>query len=230
MVVDFIEGDPDQPIVIGSVYNAVNTPPYPTQPTQSGIKTRSTPGGGAANFNEIRFEDKKGHEQLIIHAENAMNESVEGSQSVSVGANQTVSVGGNQSITVGGDRSIKTGGVDKHGVKHGDVKELVFLNDNLQVNVDQRIQVNGKKSEMVVGDDSHITNGAYHLDASSMYIAATDLFIQGFNKITLMAGPSFIVLEAAGITVVGPMIKLNPAGAVPPVPPSLILPDPPDEP
>ena len=230
VVVDFIEGDPDQPIVIGSVYNAINTPPYPTQPTQSGIKTRSTPGGGAANFNEIRFEDKKGHEQLIIHAENAMNESVEGSQSVSVGANQTVSVGGNQSITLGGDRSIKTGGVDKHGVKHGDVKELVFLNDNLQVNVDQRIQVNGKKSEMVVGDDSHITNGAYHLDASSMYIAATDLFIQGFNKITLMAGPSFIVLEAAGITVVGPMIKLNPAGAVPPVPPSLILPDPPDEP
>ena len=71
VVVDFLEGDPDQPIIVGSVYNADNMPPYtlPDNKTQTGIKTRSSKGGGSANFNEIRFEDKKGEEDLYVHAE-----------------------------------------------------------------------------------------------------------------------------------------------------------------
>ena len=62
VIVDFLEGDPDRPIITGRVYNAEQMPPYdlPANKTQSGIKTRSSKGGGAANFNEIRFEDKKG--------------------------------------------------------------------------------------------------------------------------------------------------------------------------
>src|SRR5262249_46609799 len=71
VVVDFLEGDPDQPIVVGSVYNAQQMPPFalPANKTQSGIQTRSSLGGGGANFNQIRFEDKAGSEQLHIHAE-----------------------------------------------------------------------------------------------------------------------------------------------------------------
>ena len=67
----FLEGDPDQPLIIGSVYNGDQMPPYdlPANKTQSGVKTRSTLNGTPANFNEIRFEDKKGQEQLYIHAE-----------------------------------------------------------------------------------------------------------------------------------------------------------------
>ena len=71
VIVDFLEGDPDQPIVVGSVYNAEQMPPWdlPANKTQSGIQTRSSPGGSPANHNQIRFEDKKGAEQLHIHAE-----------------------------------------------------------------------------------------------------------------------------------------------------------------
>jgi uncharacterized protein involved in type VI secretion and phage assembly len=71
VIVEFLEGDPDRPIITGRVYNADQMPPYalPANMTQTGIKTRSTKGGGVANFNEIRFEDKKGAEQVYIHAE-----------------------------------------------------------------------------------------------------------------------------------------------------------------
>src|SRR4029078_5761904 len=66
VIVDFLEGDPDQPIITGRIYNAEQMPPYelPANKTQSGIKTRSSTGGSPDNFNEIRFEDKKGEEQL----------------------------------------------------------------------------------------------------------------------------------------------------------------------
>ncbi|MGB5600568.1 MAG: type VI secretion system tip protein VgrG, partial [Thiothrix litoralis] len=71
VIVEFLEGDPDHPIITGRVYNGEQIPPYglPANKTQSGIKSRSSQGGSGANFNEIRMEDKKGAEQLYIHAE-----------------------------------------------------------------------------------------------------------------------------------------------------------------
>ena len=87
VVIDFLEGDPDQPIITGSVYNSSQMPPYalPDNKTQSGIKSRSSKGGGPDNFNEIRFEDKKGHEEILIHAERTLTTVVEASESRSVG-------------------------------------------------------------------------------------------------------------------------------------------------
>ena len=102
VIVEFLEGDPDRPIVTGRVYNADNMPPYelPTNQTQSGIKSRSTKGGVPSNFNELRFEDKIGQEELFIHAEKTQTTKVKGSQSISVDGSRSVSVGGDQSTTV----------------------------------------------------------------------------------------------------------------------------------
>jgi len=102
VLVEFLEGDPDRPVVVGRVYNFDNMPPYtlPQNQTQSGIKSRSTKGGKDDNFNEIRFEDKKGEEELYIHAEKTQTTKVEGSQSVTVDGSRSVSVGGDQSTTV----------------------------------------------------------------------------------------------------------------------------------
>ena len=87
VIVDFLEGDPDQPIITGRVYNAEQMPPYdlPANKTQSGVKSRSSKGGGPANFNEIRFEDKKGSEQLFIHAEKNQDIEVENDETHWVG-------------------------------------------------------------------------------------------------------------------------------------------------
>ena len=104
VLIEFLEGDPDRPIITGSVYNAANMPPYalPTNKTQSGIKTRSSKGANATNFNEIRFEDKKGAEELYLHAEKDMKVEVENDRTKNVGKNETVTIGQNRNHTVDG--------------------------------------------------------------------------------------------------------------------------------
>src|SRR5947199_7973417 len=92
---DFLEGDPDQPIVTGTVYNADMMPPYklPDHKTQSGVKSRSSLHGTEANFNEFRFEDKKGHEQVYLHAERNQDIVVESCETHSVGYDRTKTIG-----------------------------------------------------------------------------------------------------------------------------------------
>jgi type VI secretion system secreted protein VgrG len=112
VIVDFIEGDPDRPLIIGRVYNFENMPPYAlTDPnsTQSGIKTRSTPEGTLQNFNEIRFEDKKGAEELFIQAEKTHTTNVKKDRSATVGEADSVSVGGDRSVSVTGNLSVHVG-------------------------------------------------------------------------------------------------------------------------
>jgi len=130
VIVDFLEGDPDQPIITGRVYNAEQAPPYalPANQTQSGIKTHSSAAGGSANFNELRFEDEKGAEQVFMHAErnydvvikNDASHSVGHNASLvigadrrlSVGRNESIIIGGNQDCNVGASRSVHVGSVD----------------------------------------------------------------------------------------------------------------------
>jgi type VI secretion system secreted protein VgrG len=114
VLVEFIDGDPDRPLVTGCVYNGLHRPPYPLpdHKSRSTIKSESTPGGGG--FNELRFEDAKGSEELFIHAQRDLNEvalhdntrTVGHDQTLAITANQRISVGGNQSITVTGDRNL----------------------------------------------------------------------------------------------------------------------------
>jgi type VI secretion system secreted protein VgrG len=112
VIVDFLEGDPDRPIITGRVYNAEQTVPYglPVNATQSGIKSRSTPDGGANNYNELRFEDKKGEEELHIQAEKTMSTLVKKDRSASVGGSDSVSVSGDRSVSVNGNLSVSVKG------------------------------------------------------------------------------------------------------------------------
>lgn len=107
VITEFIEGDPDRPIITGRVYNAEAMPPYglPDNQTQSGIKSRSTKGGSGENFNEIRFEDKKGEEEVYFHAEKDENTVVEHDQGISVGNDRAESIGRDRSLQVGRDKS-----------------------------------------------------------------------------------------------------------------------------
>ena len=98
VIVAFEEGDVDYPIIVGSVYNAEMMPPYtlPDNKSQSGVKSRSTKGGSPDNYNEIRFEDKKGSEDLLIHAELDLTREVERDEKLTVGRDLTEDIGRSQ--------------------------------------------------------------------------------------------------------------------------------------
>jgi type VI secretion system secreted protein VgrG len=104
VVVSFVDGDPDRPLCTGCVYNGANRPPYalPDERTKSTIKTASSPGG--EGFNELRFEDARGSEQVFIHAERDLDEVVKAAHTMSVGSTQQISVGADQTIAVDGSR------------------------------------------------------------------------------------------------------------------------------
>jgi type VI secretion system secreted protein VgrG len=110
VVVDFLEGDPDRPIIVGSVYNAMQTVPYalPANSTQSGIKSNSSKGGGG--YNQIRFEDKKGSEEVLIHAQKDMNLKVENDWTVAILHDDKSKISNNRSTEVGVDYETKVGG------------------------------------------------------------------------------------------------------------------------
>jgi type VI secretion system secreted protein VgrG len=217
VIVSFLEGDPDRPIITGRVYNDVQTVPYtlPDNGTRTTFKTHSSPGGGDDNYNELRFEDKKGSEDLLIHAERTMHNSVEASQY----------------ITVGGSRHITTGGVDKDGNKLGDVKELVFKNHNLHVQGDDKIKIEGQSHAHVMDQADAIYDKDLVLSVNQKCVILADtLQLQGTTKIVLIAGSSSLVIDASGVTVLGtPMINLNTPGA-PPTPEIIPLTVDPDDP
>ena len=133
VIVTFLEGDPDQPLITGAVYNALNTPPYPlpAQKTVSTIRTRSSVGGGG--FNEIRFEDNKGKEQLYTRAQRDRLEEVGNDQTTTVTRDQALDVGRDRTRRVAGDETLEVKG-DRSLEVEGDVK--VVTRGDRQVTVD----------------------------------------------------------------------------------------------
>src|SRR3989454_1398067 len=167
VIVDFLEGDPDRPIITGRVYNAEQTPPYalPGDQTQSGVKSRSSKGGGGDNFNEIRFEDNKGSEEIVIHAEKDMQIDVENDETVKIGNDRTDSVGANESITIGKNRTESVGGDESITISGSRTEsvtkdESVSIDGNrsLTVSKDEKIDITGKRADSV-GKNEDVTIG-----------------------------------------------------------------------
>jgi len=110
VIVEFLEGDPDRPIITGRVYNAEQMPPYtlPANQTQSGIKTRSSKGGSGSNCNELRFEDKMGSELVLLHAEKDLTTEVENDETRTVGHDRTTTITNDETKTITqGNETIK---------------------------------------------------------------------------------------------------------------------------
>jgi type VI secretion system secreted protein VgrG len=135
VIVDFLEGDPDQPIVTGRVYNSEQKVPYdlPANQTQSGLKSRSTKEGTAELFNELRFEDKKDEEQIYFHAQKNFDRVVENNDTLKVGFEKKDK--GNQTIDIYNDRTVTLEkGHDKLQIKEGNRTELIDKgNDELTI-------------------------------------------------------------------------------------------------
>jgi type VI secretion system secreted protein VgrG len=202
VIVDFLEGDPDQPIITGRVYNADQMPPYalPANMTQTGIKSRSSKGGGAANFNEIRFEDKKGSEQVFLHAEKNQDIEVENDETKWVGHDrkktidhdETVLVKNNRTETVGVDEKIDIGSNRTETVGANE-SITVALTRTRSVGVNEMINV-GAAQEVTVGGLQAVSVGAAQINS----IGANQSNSIGANRSVSVGGNQTVTVGKNG--------------------------------
>jgi len=231
VLVEFLNGDPDQPIVTGRVYNAENMPPYalPDNATQSGIKTRSTAGGDAETFNELRFEDKKDNEDIYFHAQKDFHRVVENDddlqvlhdQSITVTNNRTLTVKeGNETITIeqgNRERTVKTGndtlnvdtgnravtvktGNDTHNVDTGNRAVIVKTGNDTHT-----VKTGNREVLVELGNDTLTVkagNQTVKVDAGSSTTEAA-------QSITLKVGSNIIEITSSGITISGMTVKIQ---------------------
>lgn len=186
VLVQFVEGDPDRPVIVGRVYNGDNPVPYglPGKKDVSTIKTRSTPGGNG--FNELRFTDTASAEEIFLHAQKDYNGVVLHDQTLRVDHNRTKNIGVDQAETVGNNKSIQIGANHQESIKQN-MSLQVGMNRTMTIGMDLKETVKGNHDEQVVQDFS---------------LKARNISITAEETIVITVGKSKIAMNKDGIIVV----------------------------
>ena len=242
VVVDFLNGDPDLPLVTGCVYNADNPPPYdlPANRTQSGVKTRSSLGGGPPNYNEIRFEDKKGEELVTFHAEKDESSTVENDKTESVGHDETIDIGNDRTESVGHDETMSVGNdrtrtvaanesvsvgkdktksvADNESVSVGKNRtDSVGDNETRSVGKDRTISV-GKNESRTVGKDQTVQvadNRSSQIGKNDTLDVGKVFALTAADQIVFKTGQASIVMKKSGeISIKGKDVSVTGSGKI----------------
>ncbi|ENM5914071.1 type VI secretion system tip protein VgrG [Vibrio mimicus] len=189
VIVSFLNGDPDQPIITGRTYHATNTPPYtlPEHKTKTVLRTETHQGEG---FNELSFEDQAGKEQIYLHAQKDLDGLVEN--------DHTAVIRHDQHLTVENDQftQIKH---NQHLTVEGESRTLVKLDSSSEISGSLQQKI-GSKAIYDAGTEVHLKAG-------------NKLVLEAGNELTIKAGGSFIKVDAGGVHVVGSAINLNSGGS-----------------
>jgi len=225
VIVDFLEGDPDQPIITGSVYNADMMPPFalPGAAVVSGIKSNTHKGKG---YNEMTMDDTAGKEKITIHAQYDMNTTVEHDQSNTIKNNRTTAVTVDDTLTVNANRTMHIKGTLAETIDTG---HQLTVKAGLTENISDghSVTVKGGVTEDVTGGQTLTVKGAInqsstdktdlHADGAGTYTSNTSLqlAVQGSviditpQAITISVGGSTIKIDPAGVSITAPKISLN---------------------
>ncbi len=224
VVVSFLEGDPDRPLITGSVYNGDNLPPYelPAQATVYGIRSRSTKSGANDNFNELRFDDKKGSEYVWFQAEKDLHRLVKHDATDDVVNDNQTKIGRDHKGSVGNNYDFKIGNVAKMEVASdtstkvgGDLNSAVVGAFGLKVDADIDMKT-GATFKLASGGTLDIdAGGALTITgAGAVHIKGTGgVVIDGASMLTIKAGSGSVVLDGGGVAITGAMVKINSGGS-----------------
>ncbi|WP_437677022.1 type VI secretion system Vgr family protein [Sorangium sp. So ce131] len=198
VLVSFLGGDPDQPIVVGRVFNAKNVVPYklPEHKTRSSWKSQSSPGGGGSN--EITFDDAKGQELVYMQAEKDLRKLVKSDETEVTRGHHQLLIASGQEIVVKAEK-----------------RELIEGDSHLHVTNDQRRKVEGKES-IIVGGSRHETIGESHALEAGKEIhlkGGTTVVIEAMNLTLKDLSGNFIHIGPGGVDIVGTMVNINSGGS-----------------
>jgi type VI secretion system secreted protein VgrG len=192
VIVEFLDGDPDRPIITGRVYNTDSMPPYslPDNKTQSGIKSRSSKGGAAGNFNELRFEDLKGSEEIHMQAEKDLNILVKNDETREVGHDRIKHVVHDETTNVDGNRTEEVK-KDETITIHGSRSETVDKDESITVGGGRTESVGGNESITIGGSRTEAVGGSESVAVGSsrtVAIGASDSVAVGGNEALMIGG------------------------------------------
>ncbi len=216
VLVHFLEGDPDQPIITGCVYNPQTMPPYtlPDEKTKSTIKSNSSKGG--SGFNEFRFEDKKGEEQVFIHGQKDLD--------VRIRNNRREFIGNDRHLIVKRDKREKIER-DEHIIIERDLIEKIERDYHRKVEGKISLKTEGSVSNHVTGNVAEEVGGNYSMEVTGSYtVKANTIVLEAQTGLTIKVGGNFVTVNAAGVQINGTMVLINSGGAALPSIPGIIVP------
>jgi type VI secretion system secreted protein VgrG len=198
VVVSFLEGDPDRPLITGVVYNAENMPPYglPENKTQSGFKSRSSKGGGGDDFNELRFEDKKGEEQVYFHAQKDFKRHVEHDDELKVENHQEITIHGNRT------EKVETGN-EKVTIQQGNREIVVSLGNDKH-----KIDLGSQETEAMQSITLKVGMSSLTIDQMGVTIKGGMVTVQG-QMMTEVKAPMTTVSGTGMLALKGGILMIN---------------------
>ncbi len=189
VIISFLEGDPDQPIVMGRTYHQDNLPPYklPANKTRMSIKSKTHKGKG---YNELRFEDAKGKEQVYVHAQKDQDLIIENDRREHIRHDRDLRVNNDRAEDIGND-------------SHSKVER-------------DRNEATGRKYSVTVGEEhAHQVGKHYHLSAgdTQYFKAGKNIVLESGQELTIESSGGFIKIDGSGITIQGNVVNINEGGS-----------------